>query len=223
MKLKTTYNRPQYNKIVGDQQRIETSRGCPNKCAYCYEPTKIELFKIPKIKRNKVQILDMNFLYGQPDILQRIKELGGIRVNNKVVYYEEVCGFDYRLMTEEIANELKKSRFKKIRIAWDMGLQEQYKIKDCIKLLIKAGYRAKEISVFIIVNWIIPIKDCEKKLDLLKVWNVKVNDCCYDGGYKKATPMCWDIIEIKAFRASCRKHNQLVNFGIDPELKREKL
>jgi len=51
----------------------------------------------------------------------------------------------------------------------------------------------------------------------MKVWNVKVCDCCYDGGYKHCTPEFWTGKELSEFRAECRKHNQLVNFGIDPE------
>jgi hypothetical protein len=81
----------------------------------------------------------------------------------------------------------------------------------------RAGYRSEDLSVFMIVNWKIPITECEKKLDLLKVWNVKVCDCCYDGGYKLAKPMFWTPEQIKRFRAKCRKHNQLVRFKIDPE------
>ena len=43
-----------------------------------------------------------------------------------------VCGFDYRLLTQEIADALKKSRFVKIRIAWDWYYQDQLKIKEAL-------------------------------------------------------------------------------------------
>ena len=84
---------------------------------------------------------------------------------------------------------------------------------------LKAGYKPKELSMFILVNWKTPYVDCVKKLDLLKVWNVKVNDCCWDGGYKQAKPKYWDIDQVKRFRKMCRKHNQMVLFKIDPEVK----
>lgn len=165
------------------------------------------------IECNYVEILDMNFLY-QPDIILRIKHLEAIRVNDKIVYYEAICGFDYRLMTQEIADELKKARFIKPRFAWDGGLKEQYKIKDAINVFLRAGYRATELMCFMIVNWDIPKIECEKKLDFLKVWRIKVCDCCYDGGYKYAIPERWTAVELKEFRAKCREHNQLVNFGV---------
>lgn len=219
---KMTYGKPQYNEIKGDVQRIELSRGCPNGCPYCFEPlakSKLDViqFPIPIIKRNKVEILDMNFLW-QSDIIERIKELGSIKVNGKVVNYEEICGIDFRFMTQEIANELKRARFRKIRIAWDWSLKDQMKIKDALNMFIKAGYKPKELSVFVIVNYRVSYRDCLKKLDLLKVWNVKVCDCCFDGGYKYAIPKYWTEEQINDFRSRCRKHNQLINFGIDPEL-----
>ena len=218
----TTWGKPQYNKIKDNKQRIELSRGCINGCPWCYEPhipkiEDVEVFEIPKIKKNHVEILDMNFLW-QPNIIRKIKDLGKIKVNNKVVYYEEICGLDYRLMTQEIANELKKARFIKVRLAWDGSIKEQYRIKDTINMLIKAGYKAKQLSLFMLVNWKIPKIECERKLDIMKVWNVKVCDCCYDGGYANAIPKDWKERDIREFRSKCRKHNQIVNFGIDPEL-----
>lgn len=220
---KMTYGKPQYNVIKGEVQRIELSRGCPNGCPYCFEPLArnkrdVIIFPIPTLKKNKVEILDMNFLW-QSNIIQRIRKLGSQKVNGKVVYYEEICGIDFRFMTQEIADELRKARFKKIRIAWDWTLKDQMKIKDAINMFIKAGYKAKELMVFIIANYKISYKNCLKKLDLLKIWNVKVCDCCFDGGYKYAVPKYWTGEQIKDFRYKCRKHNQLVNFGVDPELR----
>jgi hypothetical protein len=206
-----------------DTQQIETCNGCPNNCEYCYEEQKLTVFEIPEIVKNYVYILDMNFLY-QPDPIGKIMELGSKRVNGKVVYYELVCGLDYRKLTREIANELKLNRFVNPRIAWDWEIERQYKIKDALDMLKKAGYNPKEISVFILYNWKITYKDCLKKLDLLKVWGVKVNDCRFDNQSGRSfTSIYWTMEELKDFRAKCRKHNQLVLFGIDPEIRKELL
>lgn len=215
----TTYGKPQYNKVIGKIQRIETHRGChwAKLHDYCYEPQEMTDFPIPEITQNQVQILDMNFLC-RKNVLRTIRDLRLIRVKKKVVYYEAVCGFDYRLLNQDIAKELKLSRFIKPRLAWDGCFSEQMKIKDAIGMFLKVGYKAKEIMLFMIVNWKIPKTECERKLNLMKVWNVKVCDCCYDGGYKHCTPEFWTGKELTEFRAKCRKHNQLVNFGIDPEV-----
>lgn len=215
---RTTYGGPQYVKVKGNVQRIELHRGCPwaKEHDYCYEPFEHEDFPIPEITMNQVQILDMNFL-ARKDSLDIIKELGSKRVDGKVIHYELICGIHFNYITQELANLLKKSRFVRPRIAWDGPLKDQLKIKDAIKILINAGYKRNEIMLFMIVNWRIPYTECLRKIDLMKVWGVKVCDCCYDGGYKHAVPEYWTLEEMNDIRLKCRKHNQLVLFGMDPQ------
>jgi len=223
----TTYDRPQYNVVKGAVQRIELHRGCPWQHEYCYEPKEAEDFPIPELVKNQVQILDMNFL-SRCDALEVIKELGKKRVNGKPVIYEFVCGIDYRFLTDEIAEAMRSNRFIRPRIAWDDPFSEQTKIKDAIVTLEAAGYRRNEISAFMIVNWRVSYSECLRKLDLMKVWNIKVCDCCYDGGYGPgvgcrgtgvAVPVYWTLEDIQDIRLKSRKHNQLVLFGIDPQIK----
>jgi hypothetical protein len=217
--LKHKYSYGAYNKHDKKEQWIRITEGCPHNCPYCYEPQEIKVFGIPEIVRNNVKIMDMNILC-KPEALTIIKELGKKKVNEKVVYYEFVCGIDYRFLTLEIAQALKKSRFNKIRIAWDWFYKDQLKIKDALKLLFKAGYKPENIMLFMICNWKIPYSECCDKLDLCKIWNVQVADCYFDNQTVNIIPIHWTQSEIKKFRAKCRKHNQLVNFKVDPELKR---
>ena len=218
---KVEYSYGPYNKFNEKEQWIRITEGCPNNCPYCYEPREFKVFGIPKIVRNKVKIMDMNLL-AKPQALNIIKELGNKRVNKKVVYYELVCGIDWRFLNEDLAIALKNSRFKKIRLAWDWGFEYQKEIKDAINLLKSVGYASNRIMVFMICNWKIPYKTNLKKLDLLKVWNVQVCDCYFDNQiFPKVLPIHWSETQNKDFRRKCRKHNQLVNFGIDPEFKKE--
>jgi len=221
--MEKQYSRGSYNKSNEIEQWIRISEGCPNNCDFCRETEECGVkpiyFDIPKIIRNKVKIMDMNLIY-KPKALELIDKFGSIRVNNKVVYYELICGIDWRYLSKEIANALKKSRFKNVRFAWDHNLEYQYKIKDCVNMLIKAGYKSKELSCFIICDWKISYKACLMKLDLLKIWNIKVNDCWYDNTKSPNFQYnYWNEEECKSFRSKCRKHNQMVLFGIDPELK----
>lgn len=220
--IRQSYSVGPYNKSNNTEQWIRISQGCPNNCSFCYEPPEEIVYPIPTIVCNKVKIMDMNLL-SKPQACQTIWKLGRRRANNRVVQYELVCGIDYRYLTKNIANALKKNRFKNIRLAWDFGFSDQYKIKDAIKLLMDAGYKPKAIMVFMICNWRISSEECCKKAYLCAIWNVKISDCYFDGQTSpNIEPIGWTGEEIKMFRRGVRKHNQMVTFGIDPEIKRNK-
>jgi hypothetical protein len=113
---------------------------------------------------------------------------------------------------------------RKVRIAWDWFYKDQFKIKDALQILMKAGYDSKKIMVFMICNHpSISYEENMNKLDLCKVWNVLCADCYFDNQVRihdKFIPIGWTTKEAYAFREKVRKHNHLVNFGVDPELKR---
>ena len=220
-RIKYTYGA--FNVIDKKDSKIQVIRiteGCPNNCPYCYEPKKVTIYDIPTIIRNNVRIIDMNLLSKRNKAKEIIKDLGLKRVNNKVVYYELVCGIDYRFMDQEFADLLKQNRFIKIRLAWDWEYTEQRRIKNTINLLKKAGYKSKNINIFMICNWLIPFEQNCNKLDLCKVWSVKAVDCYFDNQLSpNILPIYWKAEQIKTFRRMVRKHNQLIGFGIDPEVK----
>jgi len=195
--------------------KIQFTKGCPNGCSYCYEPKEVvDLnFRISNFKKSDYyQILDMNFL-SNPNALEILKALPKGK-------YEFVCGVDYRILTQEHADLMKAKGFKKVRWAWDYGLSLQYKHKDTYNKFLKAGYKPKDLSVFILVNWKIPFMECFLKMELLKIWGVKIDDCCFNGGYKLAKPKDWGIDEIRFFKLLSSLHNQATNFKIYPDLKR---
>ena len=209
-----------YNKMDEVQQWIRITEGCPHNCPYCYEPTEIKVFSIPRILRNIVKIMDMNMLC-KTEAINILKSLPE-KVNGNIVRYEFICGIDYRFLTEEIAKEMKNKHFERIRIAWDWYMKDQYKIKDALKTLYSVGYAPIDIIVFMICNWKIPYKECLKKLDLCKVWNVKVADCYFDNQInitKRFIPIHWTSKDARDFRKKVRRHNMLVNFKIDPLVK----
>ena len=217
MQVENKYSLGVYDKSNEKEQWVRITEGCPHNCPYCYEPQESKVFGVPEIIRNDVKIMDMNLLY-KKEALGIIKELGLKKVNGKVVYYELVCGVDYRFLTQEIANALKQARFNKIRLAWDWFYKDQLMIKDGIDYLLKAGYKPNRIMVFMICNWKIPFEECCKKLDLCKIWGVQVSDCYFDNQTSpNIIPIHWQAEQIKTFRKKCRTHNQLVNFRIDPD------
>ena len=218
-KTKINYSYGSYNKIKDDRQWIRLSQGCPHNCPYCYEPQKYEVYPIPKIECNHVGIIDMNLLC-KPEALDILRNLP--KNNGSPIVYDFICGIDYRFLNKEIAQEIKDHHVKRVRIAWDWFYKDQLKIRDALKLLYSVGYKPKDIMIFMICNWDISYEECLKKLDVCKVWNVLVADCYYDnqvGIMKKFIPIGWTTEEARSFRVKVRKHNQLVNFGIDPEIK----
>lgn len=218
IQLKKPYSYGAYNKANSTEQWIRLSEGCPHNCPFCYEPTEIKLFSIPPIIRNHVKIMDMNLLC-KPDAIKYIRALSHKRVNGKVVHYELICGIDHRFLTEEIACLLKESRFKNIRLAWDWSYSDQFKIYDAIKLCRKAKYQSEDLMVFMICNWKTSYFENLRKLDLCKVWNVKVADCYFDGQVSpNIIPIFWTDKQTKDFRKRVRKHNQIVLFKIDPQI-----
>lgn len=232
-KSEMKYSYGPYDEIKGDAQAIRITEGCPHNCEWCYEPTVFKIFGIPEIKRNKVLIYDMNIL-AKPEAYDLISSLPD-KLNGKNVLYEFVCGLDFRFMTKEIAQLLHdghfgrfrkdkngnpKNWYKGIRIAWDHGIGHQYRIKDCVNLLTDVGFSRKSITIFILYNnRVTTLEENMLKLDICKVWNVQVADCRYDNQIKTWIPIAWSVNEMKYFRKKVRKHNQLINFGIDPEMK----
>ncbi len=207
----------------GTIQKIRITEGCPWSCPFCYEPPKMDDYGIPQITSNTVEIMDMNLL-SHEGAIEIIKQLGDTKVDGKVVRYELIPGVDYRVLTQEQANALKKARFTNMHIAWDWGLDQQMKIKQAIQMLENAGYRTgyrTQIGCFMIGNWKITPKICERKLDALKVWGVRVADCWYNGYTREnVQPIHWTPEEIERMKPRFRKHNHVVNYdGMDPEIK----
>lgn len=221
MALTKPYDRGPQNIITDKYQVIRLSEGCPHKCPWCYEWREIgdhwSVFPIPKIVKRDVRITDMNLL-AKPQALELIKHFRELRVDGKVIYPWLVCGIDYRFFTDEIAQALKDSRFINMHIAWDLRYRDQKKIKKVVTGLKDVGFT--ELSIFMICNHpAVSYRENIKKLDLCKYWNVKVNDCWYDNQVSpNILPVAWNIFEIRDFRKKVRKHNQIVNFGIDPEI-----
>lgn len=204
-----------------DYQIIKISYGCPNSCQYCFASKDMKVYPIPPINRNLVKITDENMMVF-PQAIDWMDELGSKKVDGKVVYYQLICGIDFRNMSYEKACALKRNRFRDVRLAWDFGHILKPRIEQTIKWLTKAGYNSKDLSVFMLTNWKIPYEECVKKLETLWKLKVKINDCCWNCSYRSPIPVYWTLEEIKKFRKAARKHNHLVLFnGYDPEQHRK--
>ncbi|HEY8362752.1 MAG TPA: cobalamin-dependent protein [Tissierellaceae bacterium] len=168
-----------------DYQIIHTSRGCPRKCPFC-GTWKIEPEFVPKksikneIKYDKIVIYDNNFLMS-PYIEDILEELIELKKNKKIKWVESQSGFDGRILMKKpyLAKIIKEAGFRYPRIAWDSKYEERDKIKEQIDILIKAGYKSKEIFIFMLYNWDVPFEEMERKRIKCWEWQVQIADCRY--------------------------------------------
>lgn len=200
-----------------DYQVTKLSKGCPHNCQYCFSDD-FEPVNMPVgFNRNRVLLVDENVL-AHPCLIIMLESFNKKRVDGKVIYFEAICGFDIRLLDLDKALAIKYARFIKPRIAWDNSIRDHELVYPALDILMSAGYRAIDISVFVLTNYKVPYEECLLKLEYLKKWGVKINDCSYNCCHDNPIPQYWTIEEMKDFRRMARKHNQLINFrGYDPE------
>jgi len=228
-----------------DYHATHMMRGCIRRCNFCgtwkIEPqrtnkTKEEVIsELITIGKNKVIFYDNNIL-ANPHIKDILYELQTLTIKGKPVSFESQSGFDGRLLEKdlELANLIKKARFRNIRIAWDNGLNDKESIKRQLDILNKAGFKSKDISVFMIYNFNIPYEDMVKKIKLCKKWGVQITDCRFrplDIDYDDYSPHCrgsgksgeyyiheqagWTDEKVRNFRSQVRIHNIWVRYARD--------
>ncbi len=227
-------SQPDYSLVDVDYQIIHASRGCKRHCPFC-GVWRIEPEFVPKesikneIVKNKLVFYDNNLL-ANPFIEKILKELAELKINGKPVYSESQSGFDGRLLTLKLAKLLKKARFINPRIAWDGTFEDWNKIEKQINILCKAGYKSKEISIFMIYNWEYTFEEIELKRKKCFELGVQIADCRnrpltqqfdnYNGRIEQTSEdyyihesKGWTDMKVKKFRKDVRRQNICVRNG----------
>lgn len=228
---------PAYDLVEVDYQIIHASRGCFRRCNFCgtwkIEPTVTHKKTLKKeIFSNRLIFYDNN-LIANPHIENILNEISGIRINRCVIYCESQSGLDGRILKERphIASLLKKARFKNPRIAWDVGVSLKNRIKNQIEILLQAGYRSKEIYVFMLYNHKnISYAEMRDKLERCRKWGVQVIDCRFrpldaiDDNYnpraKRQTvneyyiASNWTDWQVRRFRRAVRRQNIAIRMDL---------
>ena len=218
-------------------QIIHSSRGCKRKCPFCgvkkIEPIRSFERSIEKelIRKNLV-FYDNNFL-DNPNIEELLQELIRLRNEKKITRCESQSGFDGRFLhkNENLAKLLKKANFKDPKIAWDGPVKGYKRREKEISILENAGYKRKEIAVFMLYNHDLTYEDLEKKRAYCFKWGVQVSDCRFrpldmlTDGYnphkKKQNSdeyyihKNWSDEEIRQFRRNVRRHNICIRHGMN--------
>lgn len=241
---------PDYSLIPNvEYHATHMMRGCIRRCKFCgawkIEPEIIHKTKdqiineLKRIQKNKVIFYDNNIL-ANPNIKEILNAFIDLKINRKPVIFESQSGFDGRLLEKdlELAALIKKARFKNVRIAWDNGLEDVRSIRKQINLLTRAGYPAKDISIFTIYNFDRSYKDMLKKLECCKKWGVQITDCRYrplnldydnynshtrqpqpEGSYYIHKIGGWTDSHIRDFRHRVRIHNIWIRYAKDKGMK----
>lgn len=246
---------PDYSLLLSpiDYHATHAMRRCTRKCGFCgtwkIEPNREDkataelITELKAIGKSRVIFFDNNFLENK-QIKQILEELAVLRINNKPVIFESQSGFDGRFLEEdsELAKLLKKARFQNVRIAWDNAVSDSSSIKKQIDSLTDAGYKAKDISVFMIYNFNIAFEDMLRKLTYCKEWGVQITDCRFrpldvtnddfkpykfkegqsDDEYYIHKKAGWTDRKIRDFRKSVREHNIWVRYAKDKGLSYDK-
>jgi len=175
------------------------------------------------IEKYELVFYDNNLL-ANPHIDNILREIADYRgERGKRLHCESQSGFDLRLLTRERAKLLKAARFRSPRIAWDGGYGTWPKVERAIRMLENAGYRRKDIFIFMIYNCRPLYDEMMRKLDACRRWGVRVIDCRYrpldrtednySPGAKEQGPHDyyihegWTDEQVRGFRRAVRRQN----------------
>lgn len=229
-------NNLSYNKLNNpnpiDYQIIHASRGCIRKCHFCgtwkIEPEITYKKSIKDEICSKKLIFYDNNLLANPYIEKILNEIIEERENRNFIRCESQSGFDGMILLDKpyFAEMLKKAGFIYPRIAWDHSYKNWRNVKNQIDVLFSAGFRFKEIFVFMLYNYEIGFNEMEKKRIKCWEWKVQIADCRYrplDQTFDNYNPQAkeqtnedyyihynWTDAQIRQFRRNVRKQNMCV-------------
>jgi len=216
-------------------QIVHASRGCPRKCPFC-GTWRIELeFTYKQSIREEIFLPGVVFydnnLLMNPYIESILEELIELRREGKVKWVESESGLDGRVLLEKphLAKMIKQAGFRYPRIAWDWGYDQIDYIKRQIQALVEAGYKSRDIFVFMLYNYKIPFEEMERKRIMCWKWQVQIADCRFrplDQLFDEYNPRLigqtskdyfisegWNDALIKQFRRNVRQQNICVRMG----------
>lgn len=234
---------PAYDLVDTDFQIVHASRGCIRRCRFCgthvIEPRYThKRSMLPEIVKRHLVFYDNNLL-ANPHIETILGELANAKIDGRVVTSECQSGFDGRLLTPELARQLKAARFRSPRIAWDGAFDEADSIREQIEMLRLAGYAARDISVFMIFNFDISPQEMRRKAEACFGWGVQVADCRYrpldlfSDGYRHLAKsqddaeyyvhQGWTDSDVRGFRRLVRSNNICLRYQIPRQEYRKEL
>lgn len=227
---------PDYSLIDVDFQIIHTTRGCPRRCKFCgaydIEPNWSSKYSIKnEILKKKIIFYDNNLLANEY-IEFILDELIELKKQKKIQYIESQSGVDGRILRKKpfLAFKMFKAGFKSVKIAWDGRYNTYKEVEKQLNILEQAGFKKRDLSIFMIYNTEIPYEEIEKKRIKCAEWGVQIIGCRYIplnqtfdnyNPYKKGQTSDdyyisenWSDEKNKQTKRNFRKHNITVRFRL---------
>ena len=137
-----------------------TSRGCPNKCPFCFVPKREgDLRELPIISGNIIQ--DNNILACSNSHLDNVFEM--LKAQKQI---EFKGGLEARRVTPKIAEKLRELRIKSLWLACDTP-SSLPTVKNAITTLKKAGFLKSHIYCYVLIGNNME----EEKCRLIEIYN----------------------------------------------------
>lgn len=168
--------RPDYDLYPSLQSLGFTTRGCPNHCPFCIVPRKEGKFRrvqhieeFHDFRFKSCMLLDNNILAD----VDWFFENTNWAIQNKV-QLTITQGMDIRRMTDEIATQIKKTKFvdQQIRFAWD-NLDEEEEVLAGIEMLKDAGINTRRnVAFYVLCGYNTTYEE-----DMYRVMKLRENRC----------------------------------------------
>lgn len=147
---------------------VFTSRGCPNKCAYC------TVWRIEKERwvnptwKEHIDLTKPNIMISDNNLsavtFDHLKEIVNLAVENKKkILFDN--GFDCKYITKEMAVELAKLKFVRqgMRMAFDR-IEEDGTFQNAVKILQDAGVPKHAMMAYVLFNFMDRPQDADYRM-----------------------------------------------------------
>lgn len=149
-----------------------TTRGCIRKCLWCIVPKKEgkiriegDLYDIWDGKAKRVIFLDNNATAFKSHLIKVLRQLQKEKIKGE---YNQ--GLDIRLIDDEIAKELKKTKLTELYFAWD-NIKDEPLIRKGIQILKKA--KIKSFRFYVLVGFNTTFEEDLYRFNTLKEITIK--------------------------------------------------
>lgn len=168
--------RPDYDLYPSKFSMGFTTRGCINHCPFCIVPSKEGKFRrvqhieeFHDFRFKSCWLFDNNILADVDWFFENTNWATKNKVQLKITQ-----GMDIRLMTDEIAAQIKKARFvdQQIRFAWD-NIEEEDEVMAGISMLKDAGINTRRnVSFYVLCGYNTTFEE-----DMYRVMKLRENRC----------------------------------------------